>query len=101
MVQTDIFIKVINTSVDGNTTTACYPQDTIEEAYKLFEAIKKRCKETNRKFLENGFEGIEGKDYFELSDRFSEYWFCVKVVEQPRLIPELIVEELEADGFFD
>jgi hypothetical protein len=99
--QTDIFLKVISTSDDGGTITACYPQDTIEEAHELFETVKKRCKEINRKFLENGFEAREEKDYFEISDRFTEYWFCVKVVEQPRLIPELIVEELEADGFFD
>ena len=100
MVQTDFFVKVISSS-NGSTVTAFYPQDTMEDARKLFEAIKKRFKKINGYSLNVKLEEEEGEDYFEASDCFLDFWFCVKVVEQPRQTPSYILDELECDGFFD
>ena len=99
--ETDIFLKVIRTDDEGETMTACYPTDTIEAAREAFEGVKSRFKELTDKFLENGFEATEEEDSFEAFDRNTDFLFCVKIVEQPRMSVLAIIEELELDGFFD
>lgn len=100
IMETDIFLKVIRTSDEGETMTACYPTDTIEAAREAFEGVKDRFKELNDKFLKDGFAATEEEDSFEVFDRHTKFNFCIEIVEQPRMSAPAIIEELELDGFF-
>lgn len=101
IMETDIFLKVIRTSDEGETMTACYPTNTIEAAREAFEGVKDRFKELNDKFLKDGFAATEEEDSFEVFDRHTKFSFCIEIVEQPRMSAPAIIEELELDGFFD